>query len=45
MEYDTLPGYETFTFRMSFSGERVMFELAERVWGTRATLEGFVHGP
>jgi hypothetical protein len=45
LEYDTLPGYQHFTFRMTFNGDRVDFDLAERVWGTRASLGGSVQGP
>jgi hypothetical protein len=42
VDYSTLPNVEHFAFRLNFDGDRLTFDLAERVYGTRATLEGAV---
>jgi hypothetical protein len=42
VDYNTLPNVEHFAFRLNFDGDRLTFDLAERVYGMRATLEGAV---
>jgi CubicO group peptidase (beta-lactamase class C family) len=45
VEYDRLPSYEHFTFRLTFEGAGAVLNLHERVWGATATLEAFTQQP
>jgi CubicO group peptidase (beta-lactamase class C family) len=45
VDYSTLPSLEHFTFRLTFDGKRVVLDIAERIYGMSATLEGFAQEP
>jgi len=45
IDYNTLPSLEHFTFRLTFDGEQVTFNLEEHIYGMSITLKGIVEEP